>query len=773
MSLISPILILFFAALAAPWVSRRTLHAGWWLAAAPLLSLGWLVAQVNRSELADHGLWLETQISWVPTLGVMLGFRLDGLSLLFALLILGIGALVLIYAGGYLHGNEKRHRFYGVLLLFMGAMLGLVLAGDLITLFVFWEMTSVSSYLLIGFHHEDAAARKKALQALLVTGLGGLALLAGLVLLGNVAGTYEIGPLLAMGETLTASPFYPAIVTLILLGAFTKSAQIPFHFWLPNAMAAPTPVSAFLHSATMVKAGIYLMARLTPALGGTDLWQVTLVSFGAATMLVGAALGLVQHDLKRILAFTTLSVLGILTMLIGLGTAKALQAAMIFLLGHALYKAALFMTAGGIDHGTGTRDVRLLRGLRTAMPLTGAAALLAALSQSGFPPFFGFLGKEYAYKSGLAMEGAFQWVVGAAILTNMMLMALALQAGLHPFTGKSTQATPRTPHEGGISLWAPPLLLALLGLALGLFPDRLEKPLLGPAVAALTGGPGELKLALWHGFNLPLLMSGLTMAGGFFFYYVRDRFWRWSEEAEPNRWWGAEKCYDKGFEGMLALARVQTRFFQSGYLSNYLLITLGTAMLLLIVPLWQWQGPEPDWTRWSWPGFLLILAMAASAVVAAFTGSRLTALLAVGVVGLGSAVLYVIYSAPDLAITQILVETLTVVLFMFVVYRLPVFRTISERAIRIRDAVFACGVGGVITLLVMKAQQVQFAHPISDQLAEWSYSEAKGRNIVNVILVDFRALDTFGEILVLAIAAIGVLMLARRGGKEKKREGPK
>jgi len=771
MTLFAPILILLLTAAAAPWVSRATGKAGWLLALAPLVALGWLIRQVIGTEPSAEGLYAATRIEWVPTLGVSLAFRLDGLSLIFAILILFIGALILIYAGGYLHGHAKRHRFYGYLLLFMSAMLGLVMAGDLIALFVFWEMTSISSYLLIGFHHEDPASRKKALQALLVTGLGGLALLAGLVLLGMEAGTYEMGAVLAMGDTLRESPYYTAIVLLILGGAFTKSAQVPFHFWLPNAMAAPTPVSAFLHSATMVKAGVYLMARLTPALGGTEFWQNTLIIFGAITMLLGAVLGLGQQDLKRILAYTTLSVLGILTMLLGLGSKLALQAAMLFLIGHALYKAALFMVAGGIDHGTGTRDVQLLRGLRKVMPFTATAALLAALSKSGFPPFFGFLGKEYVYKSGLDLGGWIWIVLVAAVLTNMFLMALALQVGAHPFFGKPTGKTPHHPHEGGVALWMPPLLLALLGLALGIFPAQLERPLLEPAVSAMTGSAVELKVALWQGFNLPLLMSGVTVLGGFGVYAARMRIWKWSGE-RGSLPWGAERAYEAVMAGIVAFAKWQTRLFQNGQLSNYVRTVLAALMVMLILPLWQWQGSAPNWSDWSWPGVLLVVSMVLGAWLSATSVSRLTALLGLGIVGLGVAIIFIAYSAPDLAITQILVETLTVVLFMFVVYRLPRFRQMSGVAVRVRDAIFAGLVGLFVTLLVIKAQQVQFAHPISDQLAEWSYVEAKGRNVVNVTLVDFRALDTLGEILVLAIAALGVIALVgiRKKSRDDKKE---
>jgi multicomponent Na+:H+ antiporter subunit A len=767
MTLLFPILLIFATALVAPWLSRRYPGAHWMLAIIPATSLGWILNLVRCHGLDDAGHVVSTALSWIPTLGIDLSFRLDGLSLIFAILILLIGSLIVIYTGGYLHGHEKLHRFYMFLLMFMGSMLGLVLAGNVITMFVFWEMTSITSYLLIGFHHEDLKSRKKALQALLVTGLGGLSLLAGLVLLGQVAGTYEFSGILAAGDVIQNSPFYIPIIILVLGGAFTKSAQIPFHFWLPNAMAAPTPVSAYLHSATMVKAGIYLMARLTPALGGTDVWQTTLTLFGATTMLLGAFLGLWQTDLKRILAYTTLSVLGILTMLIGLGTELALQAAIIFLIGHALYKAALFMTAGSVDHGTGTRDVRVLRGLRKAMPFTAAAAGLAALSKSGFPPFFGFIGKEYVYKSSLALESAAPFILGAALVTNMLLMALAFKAGIHPYWGKTTgedlKKLPHTPHEGGVAIWLPPLLLAVIGLAIGAVPHLLEQPLVEPAVASMIGGSVDLKVALWHGFNLPLLLSVITVAGGFLLYSQRQRIWKWSPRMPLHSTWGAEGMYEWIYASVVAVAKWQTRFFQGGLLSNYIVVTVGTAVALLCLPLFAWQGTSPavDWSGITFSGFILVALMAAAAIVASTTGSRLTALLAVGVIGFGVALLFILFSAPDLAITQVLVETLTVVLFMFVVYRLPRFRTLTTGRRRIFDAVFSLTAGGFITALVIKSHQLQFAHPISDQFAEWSYTLAKGKNVVNVILVDFRALDTLGEVLVLVVAALGVIALVR------------
>ncbi|MEM1158220.1 MAG: putative monovalent cation/H+ antiporter subunit A [Verrucomicrobiota bacterium] len=765
MILFFPILLIFAAALLAPWLSRRYSAAHGLLAVIPAASLGWILNIVWCRGIDELGHVATTSLGWIPTLGINLSFRLDGLSLIFSILILTIGALVVIYTGGYLHHQPKLHKFYSFLLLFMGSMLGVVLAGNVMTLFVFWEMTSISSYLLIGYHHEDAASRKKALQALLVTGLGGLSLLAGLVLLGQVTGSYEFSEILTSQEAAHQSPFYLAIVILVLGGCFTKSAQVPFHFWLPNAMAAPTPVSAYLHSATMVKAGVYLMARLTPTLGGTETWQTTLTLAGATTMLLGAFLGLWQTDLKRILAYTTLSVLGTLTMLIGLGTELALQAAVIFLIGHALYKAALFMTAGSVDHSTGSRDVTLLRGLRRIMPLTAAAAGLAALSKSGFPPFFGFIGKEYVYKSSLALEQAAPFILGAALITNMMLMALAFKAGIHPYWGRvhneSLAQLPHPPHECHFTIWLPPLLLAIAGLVIGALPNVMERPLLEPAVAVMIGEAVDLKVALWHGFNLPLLLSALTVAGGFFIYAQRERLWRWAPRIPLGSSWGTEALYFRIYDSVVWLAKWQTRFFQNGLLSNYITVTVGTAIALLALPLFAWQGTAPDFSSVTFSSAVLVALMAAAAMVAAVTDSRLTALLAVGVIGFGVALIFVFYSAPDLAITQVLVETLTVVLFMFVVYRLPQFRILSSARRRLWDAVFSLITGGFITALVIKSHQLQLAHPISDRFADWSYTLAKGKNVVNVILVDFRALDTLGEVLVLVIAALGVIALVR------------
>lgn len=688
--------------------------------------------------------------------------HLDGLALLFALLITGIGTLVLVYTGGYFHRKPELPRLLALLLFFMGAMLGVVLSDNLILLFMFWELTSVSSYLLIGFKHEDAVSRRNALQALLVTGLGGLALLAGILLLGMAAGTFEISMLAARTDDILSSPLLPASLVLILLGAFTKSAQFPFHFWLPNAMAAPTPVSSYLHSATMVKAGVFLLARLNPTLASAPGWSVSLFIFGATTMLVGGLLGLLQTDLKRILAYTTLSVLGMLTMLIGVGTELALQSAVFFLLGHALYKASLFLCAGNVDHACHTRDVTRLRGLRFALPATAAAATLAALSKSGFPPFFGFLGKEYAYKSGVALNEWSTPVLAVAFLGNLMLFALAFKAGVHPFYGRREEARlDGPPHGLPRSMWVPPLLLGVIGLALGLLPGLLSLPLVQAAVSSVEGRPVKLKVALWHGFNLPLLLTVLTIGCGLLLYRARWLLWRASPgvvEQMPLRW---DALYDRAYNGLLALAQWQTRIIQNKRLHHYLAALVATTSALLAWKLAANNGlprslPDtpPD------PLALAVVAMMAVCSVLAITsGSRLTALATLGLTGYGIAYLFAHFGAPDLAITQIVVETLTVVFFMTVLHHLPRIREYASAGSRLRDALLAGVVGLLLTLLVLISLHIQIGHPISDTLAEWSYNEAFGRNVVNVILVDFRALDTLGEITVLGIAAVGVYVL--------------
>jgi len=772
MILLLSIFVIFLGAFLAPLFSRRGI--GWgslFIAVPPLVSFVLLLRAWGGTEYG--AMPLRVSWEWFPALGVGLDLRLDGISALMALLVTGIGLLVAIYSSGYMRGHPQYGRFGMFLLLFMGSMVGLVLSDDLIVLFVFWELTSITSYLLIGFNHEEEGARKKALQALLVTGFGAVAMLGGFILIAMETGTYRLSEIGDYSALLTGSPYYIAIVILVLLGAFTKSAQVPFHFWLPNAMAAPTPVSAFLHSATMVKGGVFLLAVLTPSLGGTPLWNGLLMAFGGATFLTAVGLGLFQPDLKKILAYTTLGVLGLLTMLLGIGTELAFEAMVLFLMGHALYKACLFMTSGAIDHEAGTRDVTILRGLRRAMPITAIAAFLAALSMSGFPPFLGFIGKEYVYKAGLAATGLPMVALPIAFVGNFIMMALALKAGVSPFFGKPATNLPKHPHEAPWSMWIGPIILGALGLVFGLFPGFVSHTIIGSAASAIAGETLEIHVKLWHGLNVALFISGVTLAAGILLYTGRHFFWHRHEAF--NSFWrprGAEAGYDAIFNGIIRLAKWQTRRLQSGYLHHYVfIIALATIMMLgwgfLAFDSWPTFSGELPLPDLLFSGLILVLMIAT--VAAVLTTNRITALVCLGVVGFGIALLYVYFGAPDLAITQLLVETLTVVLLMFAIYRLPSMRLLSKKGTRTRDAVLAGIFGALVAGLVLAATSIQVDLPISEKLSEMSYSEAHGRDIVNVILVDFRALDTMGEITVLAVAALGVsAMIALRvfGKKE-------
>lgn len=757
---------LFLASLLAPVVRRSALRwSGWILALLPGALFCYFAFNIGS---VAGGATFGVGYPWVPSLGVNLSFYLDGLSLLFALLICGIGALVLVYASAYLKGHLHLGRFYSFILLFMASMLGTVLADNLLTLFVFWELTSFSSYLLIGFEHGKETARKAALQALLVTGSGGLALLAGFLILGSIGGTLELSALLGQGELVRAHHLYLPALLLILAGAFTKSAQFPFHFWLPSAMEAPTPVSAYLHSATMVKAGIYLLARLNPVLGGTEPWQYILTVVGGITMLTGAVVAIVQTDLKRILAYSTVSTLGLLVMLLGLDTTEAIKAAAVYLLVHALYKGALFLAAGAVDHSAGTRNVLELGGLRRSMPIVAAAALLAALSMAGLPPLLGFIGKELLYEAKLQVPEASAFITAAGVSANILLVAVAAILCLGPFFGDEKE-TPREPHEAPASIWLGPLLLAGLGLILGLFPDLIDKPLIAPLVSAVRAEPTEVKLALWHGINPVLLLSIFTVAAGGCVYAARRYLYRAGERAGTLAGWGPARWYDLGLAGLLRTARLQTRILQSGYLRYYLMTVLGAAFLLLFYTLAAKAGlAEADW----WPEaffheWVIAVMILAAAFFAATSGSRLAAVAAVGVVGYGVALIYILFGAPDLAMTQFCIETLSVILFVLVLYRLPRFSILSGRRARSRDVVTSLASGGIMTTLVLVANTESVHSGIGRFFAENALPKAYGRNVVNVILVDFRGLDTLGEITVLAVASLGVYMLLKkRSGKE-------
>ncbi|GAA5236445.1 DUF4040 domain-containing protein [Verticiella sediminum] len=708
-------------------------------------------------QVAAQGALLETH-PWIPTLGIALGFRVDGWSLLFALLITGIGTGIFLYASRYLAGERDLPRFYAVLTLFMGAMLGAVLADDLIALLVFWELTSLTSFLLIGYDPTGAPARRSAQQGLLVTVAGGLAMLAGAILLGSAAGTYSVSELLARREAIAALPEAPAIIVLIAIGAFAKSAQAPLHAWLPNAMVAPTPVSAFLHSATMVKLGVYLLGRLDPVFGENTLWVVLLSVAGMATMLVGTLLALRQTDLKRVLAYSTVVSLGTLVLLIGMQHPLAAVATVVFLLVHALYKACLFMVAGIIDHATGTRDATQISGLGRLMPVTCVAALAAALSMSGLPPFVGFLGKELMYEAGLGGSSYAWLMLAVALLANACMVVVAGVVAVRCFFGAPRDwrdAPHGQPHDPAPAMLAGPLVLAALGLYFGLAPGH-TAALLAPSASALRAAPVELSLTLWHGFTPMLALSALTLALGVY------GLWRWHplrEAMARNRLVDAcstDLAYDRALDGMMRFAAWQTRAIQSGSLRRYTGFSLGFSALAILVTLFSTGGfAWPSWGEVLQPAAVLppLLMLAAYAVLRA--DSFIKGIVAAGMVGFGLAIVFLFNGAPDLAFTQFAVEALSIVILLAIIGHMP-FRQRDKRtpAQKRRDAIIAAGLGTAFALVLTTIVAAPFDGRLSDFFREASVPLAHGRNLVNVIIVDFRALDTLGEITVLALAAL-------------------
>ncbi|PKN62054.1 MAG: hypothetical protein CVU57_26130 [Deltaproteobacteria bacterium HGW-Deltaproteobacteria-15] len=749
----------FALSIIAPLVHRAARgFAGWVLAIFPLLLFLQLITflgQVGRGETVLFS------VSWLPSLGVSLSFYLDGLSLLFGLLITGVGVLVFIYTSSYLAGHPQLGRFYAFMLLFMSSMLGLVLADNMIVLFVFWELTSISSYLLIGFDHERAEARKASLQALLVTSIGGLALLIGFLLMESIAGTQELSRLLLLGGTVRAHPLYTAVLLLVLAGAFTKSAQFPFHFWLPNAMEAPTPVSTYLHSATMVKAGIYLIARLSPVLGGTTTWVIVVMGAGAITMILGAWLAIGQTDMKRILAYSTISVLGALTFLLGMGSRAALDAAVTYLIIHALYKAALFLVAGIVDHEAGTRDVSRLGGLAYAMPVTAVAAGLASLSMAGLPPLFGFIGKELIY----AATAETPLLTAVALLTSIGMVVIAGIVGLKPFFGNRTQETKKI-HEPPLALWFGPLILASMGLLIGIFPGFMGGAIVSPAVAAILLQPVVVELALLHGLTLQLFLSGIGFGAGIFLYLNHVRLRRAVVRLDIGARFGPSRGYSLAEKGMNLLAFLQTRLLQSGHLHFYLLTIILTAIGLISYSFFQ-ERINLGLSRLSdlqvYEG--LIAAVMAVAVIAAVRARHLIlAIVALGTIGYSMAMIYIIFGAPDLAMTQFAVDTLMVFLIVLAIRDLPEYVTYSTRLERLRDLLPSMALGGLISLLALTATASPKDLRLASYFGDNSYLLARGRNVVNVILVDFRAFDTLGEITVLAAAAIGVYSLVKLRG---------
>lgn len=752
----------FLAALIAPWLTRRLGHnAAWLLALAPLAIfihfLGFSAEVANR-EIVTGG------FKWVPSYNVSFSWLIDGLSLTFVLLISGIGALIMLYSGGYLKGHENLGRFFSFMLLFMGAMLGLVVSDSFLMLFVFWELTSITSFLLIGFDHTREASRRAALQALVVTGGGGLALLAGLLVIWNITGVTQLSLLLILGDDLRLSPFYLLALLLVLGGAFSKSAQFPLHFWLPNAMEAPTPVSAFLHSATMVKAGVYLLMRLNPVLGDTVWWETILPVFGGTTLIVGTLLAIRQTDLKLMLAYTTVSSLGLLVMLTGFGSDYAISAAVLYLVAHSLFKGALFMVAGLIDHEAGTRDVTKLGGLRTAMPITFIAAMGAAISMGGLPPFFGFLAKEEVYYALWATDPWSLIFTLVAIIGNGLMFVIGFAVAIKPFFGPKVE-TPKHAHEGPVLLWLGPLTLTIVALIAAILSPFTHQMISSPMASAVAGTPETVTISLIPHIGAALALSLVTVVFGVLVYLKLDQARAAIDRVLIAIGWGPDRGFDQFISGIVRLSIAVTRIVQPGKLDVYMTVTFVMIAIALYAPM-AWYGEWPSMPVWPADAQFHELAVFAIALVGLgaviYARDRLTAIVSLGVQGFAVALLFMLFGAPDLSFTQFMVETLAVVILALVMTRLRLtasdHRSTRDKLIDMSVSL-ACGTG--FGLYLLSVTQQPFNPYLSEFFAAYSKIVAHGTNVVNVILVDFRGTDTLGEIAVVMVTGLAVLSLIR------------
>jgi multicomponent K+:H+ antiporter subunit A len=761
------------AALAAwPGAGRR---AAAWLAG--VVALAGVAGVMALAPAVFGGEVLRWSVAWMPALGLDLSLRVDGLAWLFMALITLIGALVVLYAAWYLAEDDPAPRFFVFLLLFMGAMLGVVMAGNLIALVIAWELTSLSSFLLIGYWHADRdngpAARQGARMALTITGAGGLALLAGVLLIGHIVGSFDLDVVLASGSVIRAHPLYEVALVLVLLGAFTKSAQFPFHFWLPHAMAAPTPVSAYLHSATMVKAGVFLLARMYPALGGSEPWFWIVSLTGLATLLLGAYIAIFQHDLKGLLAYSTISHLGLITLLFGLDSPLAVVAGVFHIINHATFKAGLFMSAGIIDHETGTRDMRRINGLWKYMPITGVLGMVAAAAMAGVPLLNGFLSKEMFFAETLAKQGhgPMEWLLPAgATLAGVFSVAYSLRF-VHDvwFNGEPVDL-PRLPHEPPRFMRLPVELLVVVCLAVGLLPAFFVGPTLAVAAqAAVFGVPGEAlppyTLAIWHGLNLPLAMSVLAVGGGVALYFGLQRFINLHRVVQlpGGLKRGGRELFTALLDGTVHGARALTLSLQNGRLQRYLLLLVGLALAAGAGPfvhaaftgVGDSQAAPLHLDGLSLPVAVVGgIGIAGAFATVALRHRRLPALLVLGATGLVVALTFVHLSAPDLALTQLLVEMVTLILMMLALNHLPREGAPEPgRSRAVRDAVIATAAGLGIAAIVWMVLTRPF-DSISPYFLETTRSLGGGANAVNVIIVDYRGFDTLGEITVLGIAAL-------------------
>lgn len=796
-AILLPFVFTIVVPLARKYIKR--VHTGWFVLPVPVCLF---VAFLSCIDDIRRGAALEHSIPWIPSLDIHFHVYADGLSLLFALLITGIGSLVVLYSIFYLSKiTEAIHSFYVYLLLFMGAMLGVVMSDHLIVLYGFWEITSISSFLLIAFWYQREKSRYGAMKSMLITMFGGFAMLASFVLLYLMSGTFSIREIIANLDSLTGHPLFVPAIILVLLGIFTKSAQFPFHIWLPDAMEAPTPVSAYLHSATMVKAGIYLAARLTPVFGGSAEWMWIISLFGIITLLWGSLSAVKQMDLKALMAFSTISQLGLIMCLVGLGSAAlyfgygeqsiyytaAMAAALFHLFNHATFKGALFMVVGIIDHETGTRDIRKLGGLASLMPVTFTFAMIGAFSMAGLPPFNGFLSKEMFFTGVLrAMElnifsmdtwgllfPVLAWI--ASVFTFVYSFIFVFRT----FTGKKKlDQLPKKPHEASPGLLVSPAILVALVVVFGLFPHGAVTSLIEPALASVYPslvGPGEsihdvfdVHVALWGGPTMELLMTiGVILIGALLFWQLP----RWEGlYGRLPRWMALNAWYDGGLRGLEKMSTRLTRTYMTGSLRDYLSYMLGFMIAVIGYLLVRTNSlsfiGQGTYANISFYEAALSGVIMVAAVATLFAQNRLILIILVGSVGYMATLFFVLFRAPDLALTQLVVETVSVSLFLLCFYHLPKLRReLSTIRFRLRNVIISIGVGLVVMVTALSAIGARLFESISDYYVENSLELGGGRNIVNVILVDFRGFDTMLEITVLGIASLGIFaMIKLRAG---------
>ncbi|MFB7317719.1 Na+/H+ antiporter subunit A [Bacillus safensis] len=791
-AILSPFLLAFVVPFLYKYVKR--IHTGWFVLILPILLFTYFIQMLH---ITSNGRTLFSQAEWIPSLGMNFTVYVDGLSLLFALLITGIGALVVLYSIFYLSKEkEQLGSFYTYLLMFMTAMLGVVLSDNMVVLYLFWELTSISSFLLIGYWYKRERSRYGATKSLLITVFGGLAMLGGFILIYLITDSFSIREAVNQLQLIMASPYFIPAMILILLGAFTKSAQFPFYIWLPDAMEAPTPVSSYLHSATMVKAGIYLVARFSPIFAISEVWFWTISIVGLVTLFWGSFHAVRQNDLKAILAYSTVSQLGMIMLMLGVGAAAihennpaffgaAVLAAIFHLINHATFKGSLFMAAGIIDHETGTRDIRKLGGLMTIMPITFTITLIGTFSMAGLPPFNGFLSKELFFTSmirisDISFTDVSTWGVifpALAWLASVFTFIYSMMLLFKTFRGRlNIDQLEKKPHEAPIGMLIPPIILAALVVTFFFFPNILAYSVIEPAMAAIipeaieTGSRFSVKIEAWHGFQPELYMTIGVVVLGTIGYLTLSK-WRPMYNIFKEKW-SFNALYDRSLIGLEKGSYRLTNSYMTGFLRDYLVYVFGFMIIVIGGVMFYQQAFSFQTDQAASIGtyeVILSLVMVAATIATVFASSRLTAIIALGVMGYTLSLFFVIFRAPDLALTQLIIETISVALFLLCFYHLPKLSLKQKtRRFKMTNFIISLGVGVVVTCLAFASTSQQSLDTISTYFIENSYKLAGGDNIVNVILVDFRGFDTLFEITVLAIAALGIYGLLKTQAKRKR-----